>query len=261
MSLGDPEKRAKPIDAAVDGAPGNDRRPAPPAAAATLGASDAREPKAIMQIPATLGSGSLRKAQLTRLQTPPPKDEAPSDEPTVVETRRVDVRVHPPATVEIDGRDSVDVFREAALELSPGRHTLRFSNPAAVAVDRVIEVPAGGLVAPIVVQLEPAPALVEVDTRGVDATVAIRPTNGSGGDKIIPAPHDGRRPVPIFFEKDVNGRFIGVLEYEVTATARGRRPVTKIVKLEAGKTLRLSLVLEDAQNAERGDATSAPATP
>jgi serine/threonine protein kinase len=220
---------------------------------------------ALVQVPGTLGNTNMRKAHLARLQeeppTAPPIVVASAPASDLTESRRVDVRVYPPAKVEIDGGETVDVFREASIALTPGRHTLRFTNPAAVTEERVVEIPPAGHVAAVIVQLEPAPALVEVDTKGVDATVAIRPTNGSAGDKIIPAPHDGRRPVPVFFAKDENGRFIGVLEYEVTATAPGRRPLTKIVKLEAGKTLRLSLVLEDAQNAERGDATSAPATP
>jgi serine/threonine protein kinase len=259
MSLGDPI----PVDASlrpvIDGSPPG-LRPAELRAFGNTRVEKPREARTTPQVRAN-GAALVRSEQVPLLQGRDVSPDALASKAAVVETRRVDVRVYPPAKVEIDGAETIDVFREASIPLTPGRHTLRFTNPAAVAAQRVVDVPAEGVIPPITVQLEPAPALVEVDTRGVDATVAIRPTNGSGGDKIIPAPHDGRRPVPVFFDKDKNGRFIGVLEYEVTATARGRRPLTKIVKLEAGKTLRLSLVLEDAQNAERGEATNAPSTP
>lgn len=252
MSLGTPqEARARPSSSTS-----GDKGEARPIL-------DAARPKDLRPLPVVTGRSSL--------PSPIPKVEA-KDEPTVdeqalpegkhaVATRTVEFRVYPPARVEIDGATAIDVFREARVDLAPGSHTLRFTNPAAVTLERTLDVPAEGAIAPVIVQLEPAPALVEVDTKGVDATVAIRPLQGGGGDKIIPAPHDGTRPIPVFFEKDDKGRFNGVLEYEVTATAKGKRPLTRVVKLSAGKTLRLSLVLEDAQHAEPPAAPSAQASP
>ena len=79
--------------------------------------------------------------------------------------RRVDVHVSPWADVEVDGVVVARGRKATHLELAVGPHALRFVNPAAREVERVVVVPADGPAPDVVVTLEPKPTVVVVRGR------------------------------------------------------------------------------------------------
>ncbi len=232
------EGGADPVAGAVDnpepemniGAP-DVSRPAVDPAPAPRPAVDPRavrrpEPKKIVR--ATIQPKAKPAAAVDKTQ-----EAAPAE----VATRHVAVTVNGYASVLVDGKPLHDVMRKKDIELSVGRHELRFENQAAIAQTLTLDVPADGPVKPIVVQLKPKPALLTVRTPGLSGDVFVRSLSpGAGQGRIVGTTQESvARPIPVFFSSRRGHVLRGTERFEVTVTAPGHAPFVQDVTLTAGK--------------------------